>query len=758
MGCDYSAGGCYNAALPSRVLLTAVQRRPKLLIVAFTVSVLLAVAVVQALSLWWQRERVRRAAETRVSNLALVLSEYVRGALVTADTSLRQLAIHARRIGGPGAPADVWDPILSAARGAIPGGGSLSVTDAAGIIRRSTLPAIVGQSRRDNYVFKQLAAIDRDELVVDRPFVTPLQRGRYIMPLGRRLTDADGRFEGTVVAVLMPESFRDFFRTVDVGAGGSISILHPDGVILFREPSADDPIGQPAAGHPALGAVRDGGRSGTVRAPMQAGGALYLTSYRTAGGTPPLIAAVSLSEDEVFADWRRQVHTSLIAFTALTLTLLLMVRGIFRQMDARARIEQALVDSQRLEAERLRGANERLENLLEREQRARMETEAASYMKDEFLMTFSHELSTPLTAIYGWARMLGGQEMTAEQRARALAAVERNARAQTRLIDDLLDVSRAISGKLRLDARAVSLSEVLLAAVEVVAPALEAKSLRLDTDIDRDLAPVVADPDRVQQIVWNLLSNAIKFTPQGGWVRLTLRRADSHVEIAVSDSGVGIDPAFLPHVFDRFRQAEAGSRRRYGGLGLGLAIVRHLSELHGGSVSAESAGEGRGSTFKVLLPLRVARGDASPGTSQHEHRPGASQPVERLDDVRVLVVDDEVDSRELFASILESAGAEVLTAASAADAHRLLETERVDVLLSDIGMPGEDGYELLQRSRDGGAGRVPALAVTAYARAADRRRALDAGFDEHLAKPVEPADLVGVVASLARSAAHLRRV
>ncbi|HZB25928.1 MAG TPA: ATP-binding protein, partial [Vicinamibacterales bacterium] len=505
-------------------------------------------------------------------------------------------------------------------------------------------------------------------------------------------------------------------------------------------------------------AVRRGARAGSVSRSIEPGGPPVLTSYRTAGGTPPLITAVSLSEDEIFADWREQVRTSIAAFSALMLSLLLMMAVLFRQMDARTRVEQVLGENQRLEAERLRGTNERLEEALEREQRARRETEAASYLKDEFLMTVSHELRTPLTAIYGWVRMLGGREMSAQQRGRALAALERNARAQTRLIDDLLDVSRAISGKLRLDARPVNLADLLLAAVDVLGPALAAKSLRLETDLDSGLPPVVADADRVQQIVWNLLSNAIKFTPDGGWVRLALRRIDGQVEIAVSDSGVGIDPAFLPHVFERFRQAEAGSRRRYGGLGLGLAIVRHLAELHGGTASAESDGEGRGATFRVRLPLRAAHADADVIPPQPA-RASPAAAMTRLDGVRVLVVDDEADSRELFTSILESVGAEVLNASSAAGARSILKTEAIDVLLSDIEMPGEDGYELLQRAAAEGGARPPALAVTAYARAIDRRRALDAGFDWHLAKPVEPTDLIGAVASLARrSTDQFRRV
>ena len=744
--CNFSLATIASLFVPT--LPAALQRRPKLLLLTFTVSVLAAVAALQILSLWWRRDMILSSAESRAANLSFVLSEYVRGSFTLADTSLRQLAIHARRVGGAAAPADAWDAMLSSAKAAVPGSGSLSVTDAKGIIRRSTAP-IVGQSRSDYYLFKQLAALDRDELVVDRPFVSPLPPHRLLIPIGRRLVDQKERFAGIVVAVVMPEAFREFFRTVDVGEEGIISVFHPDGVVLLREPSEPDGTGTSATANPVLQAAQRSGKDGITTGPVQAGGATYVSAYRMTAGTPPLIVAVSLNQGEILADWQRQVQTSLAAFTALTLTLALMLRVLFRQMRARSKAEKDLTEVQRLEAERLRQSNERLEEALEREQRARLETEAASYLKDEFLMTVSHELRTPLTAIYGWVRMLAAEGLRGDQRRRAIAAVERNARAQTRLIDDLLDVSRAISGKLRLEARPVNVADVVLAAVETLGAALEAKSIRLESNIDAHIGPVVVDPDRVQQIVWNLLSNAIKFTPDHGTVRLSLRRTESSIEICVEDTGVGIDPDFLPYVFERFRQAEAGTRRRYGGLGLGLAIVRHLVELHGGTVAAQSGGDGAGARFRVLLPMRVARPDSEPATVS-----APSAPLEaleaRLDGLRVLVVDDEADARELFASIVERAGASVLTAPSAQDALRILADGSIQVLLSDIEMPGEDGYELIaQVLANPQIPRPIAIAVTAYARSVDRRRALDAGFDRHLAKPIEPAELVAVIASLA---------
>jgi signal transduction histidine kinase/CheY-like chemotaxis protein len=732
-------------------LIAAVQRRPKLLILAFTASILIAVAALESADLWWRRERTIAAAERRARNLSFVLAEYVRGTFAAADASVRQLVIHGRRVGGATAPEDAWAPMLSAAKAAL-GGGSLTVTDATGRILHSTQHLIVGQSRSDNYIFKELSTITHDELIVDRPFLSVVEPRKYLLPIGRRLTRDDGTFDGTVVATVIPDAFREFFRTLDVGRDGIIWVFHPDGVVIFREPSATDAINQSADTNPLWLAAKGPADAGLLHQPLQADGQSFLSVYRRVS-TPPLIVGVSLSDEEILDDWQHQRQVTGLALGALAVTLGGIVLILFRQIDARGRVERALAEQEQLEAVRLREANERLEQSLEREQRARRETEAASYLKDEFLMTVSHELRTPLTAIYGWVRMLASDTMPRDQQLRALAAVERNARAQTRLIDDLLDVSRAISGKLRLEARPVNVADVVLAAAETLGPALQAKSIRLESVLDPDVGPVMADPDRLQQIVWNLLSNAIKFTPERGVVRLRLARIGSQIEIVVSDTGSGIPKDFLPHVFERFRQAEAGTRRRYGGMGLGLAIVRHLVELHGGTVSAESAGEGQGSTFRVLLPARSGTPAAAPDRAEPA-RPVAGIPIGRLDGIHILVVDDEGDSRELFASILEAAGARVRTAASATDAVDVLRVEPANVLLSDIEMPDEDGYQLLRRIKaddrltNGG---LVAIAVTAHAREADRRRALEAGFDGHLPKPVEPSELIAIVASLATS-------
>jgi signal transduction histidine kinase/ActR/RegA family two-component response regulator len=393
-------------------------------------------------------------------------------------------------------------------------------------------------------------------------------------------------------------------------------------------------------------------------------------------------------------------------------------------------------------------------------QAARQSAEEASRLKDEFLATVSHELRTPLTAVLGWAHLLRAGYLDEPSAKNALETIERNARSQSQLIDDLLDVSRIITGKLRLDVRQVDPASFIESAVEALRPAAEAKGVRIQKVMDTGVNSIAGDPARLQQVVWNLLSNAIKFTPRGGRVQVRLERVDSHVEIAVSDTGAGISHKFLPHVFDRFRQADQSTTREYGGLGLGLAIVRHLVELHGGTVNADSHGEGRGSTFTVMLPLLTVYQSDDVDASPHVH-PKASDAAlapdcpERLDGLKVLVVDDEADTRELLNVVLRRCGAEVLTASTAAEAQDLLERLRPDILISDIGMPGEDGYELIRSVRalplEKG-GRIPAVALTAYARTEDRLRVLRSGYQMHVPKPVELSELVAVVANLAARA------
>jgi signal transduction histidine kinase len=403
--------------------------------------------------------------------------------------------------------------------------------------------------------------------------------------------------------------------------------------------------------------------------------------------------------------------------------------------------------------ERASGEAER-EELLRREQQARAAAEAASRAKDEFLAVLSHELRTPLNAVYGWARVLQGGKVHGEAAERALATIVRNADAQVQLIDDLLDVSRVVSGKMRLDVRPVDPVTVIDAAVEAVQPAAAAKAIRLQSVLDPRAGPISGDPARLQQVVWNLVMNAVKFTPKGGRVQVQLQRVNSNVEIVVSDSGQGIAPDVLPFVFDRFIQADSSSTREHGGLGIGLALVKHLVELHGGSVVAQSPGAGKGATFIVRLPLPIAEITAGPMPRLHPtaaSTEGLSAGL-RLDGCRVLVVDDDPDSVELASSILVGAGADVRTCLSAPEALTVLQEWRPDVLVSDIEMSGEDGHSLIRKvralDRDRG-GDTPAVALTAYGRAQDRVRSLTAGYTMHVPKPVDPGELTTIIASLA---------
>ncbi|QDT75125.1 hybrid sensor histidine kinase/response regulator [Lacipirellula limnantheis] len=396
------------------------------------------------------------------------------------------------------------------------------------------------------------------------------------------------------------------------------------------------------------------------------------------------------------------------------------------------------------------------ERLLDSERAARNELERANQMKDEFLATLSHELRNPLNAILGWAQILRSNALPPAETAEGIEVIERNARAQAQIIEDLLDMSRIISGKVRLDVQRVDLAAVIRAAIETIKPAADAKGIRLRAVLDPLVGPVSGDPNRLQQVFWNLLSNAVKFTPRGGAVQILLERINSHLEVSVIDSGEGIDPEFLPHVFDRFRQADASTTRKHGGLGLGLAIVRQLVELHGGRVHAKSAGLGAGATFVVHLPMTVVVPDCDrPNRRRHPAAsaiPTSAESCAEIAGVTVVVVDDEPDARGLLRRLLEDCDAIVFDAANAADALELVQAKRPDVLVSDIGMPGEDGYSLIRRLRQlpydqGGA--TPAVALTAYARADDRVNVVLAGFQHHLSKPVEPAELIAIIASLA---------
>jgi PAS domain S-box-containing protein len=422
-------------------------------------------------------------------------------------------------------------------------------------------------------------------------------------------------------------------------------------------------------------------------------------------------------------------------------------------------------------------AEDEYARVVERERQAREEAEAANRAKDEFLATLSHELRTPLAAMVGWTGMLRSGNLSPEKSRKALETIERNAKAQAVLIEDILDVSRIITGKLRLETQPIELGMIARAAVEAVRPTAEGKGIHLETSIAGLPAGFRGDPSRLQQVIWNLLSNAIKFTPASGHVSLSVDQLATSAgggrcgdaRIVVRDDGRGIDPNFVPFIFDRFRQVDSTSKRAFGGLGLGLAIVRHLVELHGGAIDVESAGEGRGATFTVTLP----RSDKANGESAVDAEPiaaiaarlrstvsmpGGADATDglSLQGVRVLLVDDEADARELLAEVLEQYGATVTTVASADEAVRVLREERPTVLLSDIGLPGEDGHSLMRRVRalpPEAGGRTPAAALTAFARTEDGRRSLAAGFHRHATKPIQPAALASLVRELADLAA-----
>ncbi|MEW6497281.1 MAG: ATP-binding protein, partial [Cyanobacteriota bacterium] len=395
---------------------------------------------------------------------------------------------------------------------------------------------------------------------------------------------------------------------------------------------------------------------------------------------------------------------------------------------------------------------EEREQLLAREKTARTQAEIANRTKDEFLSILSHELRTPLNAILGWAQMLRSRwNFDSATTTRALEIIERNARGQAHLIEDLLDISRIITGKLRLNVRPVQLISVIEAAIDTVRPAINAKNIRLQSVFDPSIEAVLGDPDRLQQVVWNLLSNAIKFTPTGGSVEVRLERLDSQVQIVVSDTGQGIPADFLPYVFDRFQQANSTTTRTHGGLGLGLSIVRHLVELQGGSVQAYSSGEGQGATFTIELPLPKIQDTSS--KEQVNLTPTGEVPLEQLPSLKglhILLVDDEVDARELIATLLMQYDVQVTAVASAEEALKTLERLKPDLIISDIGMPYEDGYALIRKVRalDAAQGRIPAIALTAYAREEDRTQALSAGFQMHIAKPVNLVQLTTGVAQL----------
>ena len=451
-----------------------------------------------------------------------------------------------------------------------------------------------------------------------------------------------------------------------------------------------------------------------------------------------MIAMQSVSGDHGYTQMQQAVRISPLSHDGRVIGTLTIIEDVTERVARETELQAQLEDRSRL---------------LSNEKLARNEAERANRLKDEFLATISHELRNPLNAIMGWAHMMRLGKLTPANVERAVETIYRNAKSQSQLVADLLDVSRIITGKLRLDVRTVDLIYIVNAAIDSIRPAADAKGIRMQTMLDPAAGPISGDADRLQQVVWNLLTNAVKFTPKGGRIQVKVQRVDSHVEVVVSDSGVGISKEFLPYVFDRFRQADASTTRIHGGLGLGLSIVHQLVDLHGGSVSVYSDGEGQGATFTISLPFVGVV-----NSQQMEAAPPSSDDIVPFDGLpslvglKVLVVDDEADTRELICEVLRGCGSEVIMSSSAAEALVDLKKHKPDVLISDLGMPDEDGYSLITKIRalpSEQGGQIPAAALTAYARAEDRMRVLRSGFQFHLPKPVDAAELVTVVASLA---------
>ena len=425
------------------------------------------------------------------------------------------------------------------------------------------------------------------------------------------------------------------------------------------------------------------------------------------------------------------------------------VRDADGRVVGASKVARDITDRKRLEAER--------DRLLTAERAARQEAEEASRLKDEFLAVVSHELRNPLNAITGWASLMYTGRLKDDQLARATQTVLRNAQSLNQMIGDLLDVSRIVSGSMRLDIRPVELASVVESAIEVIRPAAAAKGIRVESSLEGPGVTVAGDPDRLQQVFANVLSNSAKFTPNGGRIQIALRRQNSHAEVVVSDNGIGIDPEVMPFIFERFRQGDAGTSRKYGGLGLGLAIARHLSELHGGMISAHSGGLGMGTEFTIQLPINETIDSEVADNGTVRAHPSQSQSsftqLPSLDGLRVLVVDDEADAREVVAAALGQAGAEVASVGNATAAMELIVRWKPNVLVSDIGMPEEDGYALIRKVRALGkehGGDIPAVALTAFARTNDRMKVLSSGYQMHVPKPVEPMELATVIKSLVR--------
>jgi signal transduction histidine kinase/ActR/RegA family two-component response regulator len=589
-----------------------------------------------------------------------------------------------------------------------------------------------------------------------------------------------GELKYVLTGLVKPDEIRGLLTRQRVPGDWIVSIVDANGLRVARSRAHDDNLGGRLS--PSVQSVVDaGGAEGFGIAHALEGERIYTPYSRlvTCGWIAVLGIPASPAESVLNRSLAILVGSVLLSLALGALAALSVARSINQPMAELRAAAQALgrrqtttttqssIQEIRDVAAALSAASQELakgeeerDELLRKERVARERAEAADRAKEEFLAVLSHELRTPLNAVFGWSRMLQSGEIDDEATAkRAIDAIVRNADVQVQLIDDLLDLSRITSGKMHLEIGPVAMEKVLQGALDAVRPAAEAKGIEIETDVNELAGTVRGDPSRLQQVVWNVLINAVKFTPKGGQVRLRMYRADSRCNIVVSDTGEGISPEVLPHVFERFRQADSSSTRTHGGLGLGLALVKHLVELHGGTVLAQSAGIGRGATFVVSLPVAAVelpddRSDRSPGAQP------ANAGVARLDGVRVLVVDDDADAVRLAETILTGAGAQVRSCHRAADGLELIKTWRPDVMVSDIEMPGEDGFSLIRKVRtlaSGEGGDTPAVALTAYGRMQDRHRSLAAGYSMHVPKPVDPGELTSIVAGLAGQLGVARR-
>ncbi|MBW4563990.1 MAG: response regulator [Mojavia pulchra JT2-VF2] len=582
----------------------------------------------------------------------------------------------------------------------------------------------------------------------------------------------DGELRYVLTAVITPKALTSVIASQTPTDGEwTRTVVDGHGIVVARTRNPDRFVGKP--GTPSfLKRIREK-TEGVYRESTLEGAQVYLAFSRTnfSHWTTAVVVPVEVIEGPARRAMLLVVNSGLALLVVSGMGAFVLSRSISQGITSAAAAAEALAkgeylsikpssikevallgESLEFSAALLSQRERERDEHLARAEAARVEAESASRLKDEFLITVSHELRTPLNAILGWAQLLRTRQIAEDKTQRALETIERNAKAQATLVDDLLDTSRIITGKFHLETKLLDLATVVVSAIDSVRHTAEAKGIDLKLQLTADESLVLGDQNRLQQVVWNLLSNAVKFTPSCGQVEVELRQADSQAEVIVRDTGVGMKPEFLPHVFDRFRQADGSTTREFGGLGLGLAIVRHLVELHGGTVQADSDGKGKGATFTIKLPLvtrqeniitppKVAVNDtSSPHKSSHEFQ-----------GVRVLVVDDEPDAQALVATVLTQQGAEVRTCGSAAEAFKEVITWKPDVILSDIGMPQEDGYDFIGKVREWeikAGGKIPAAAVTAFARPEDRIKAIASGYQTHIPKPIESAELTAVVASL----------